>query len=71
MSDRYYFWKDPTNGMPEFTSGGHGVSIIPGLGEWVLLHKCSQTIPKSAIPASAVVDFLDARSKTRGDTHDR
>lgn len=56
----YAFWKAPTNGSPEFTSGGHGVSIIPGLGRWILLHGAIRSMPHDAIPVSKVVALFDA-----------
>lgn len=59
MAD-YYFWKAPINGMPEFSSGGHGVTVIPGLGQWVLLHPVRGTPPEGAIHADKVIAFLEA-----------
>ena len=61
----YYFWKAPYDGAPEFTSGGNGISIIPGMGQWVLLHP-SKKIPEDAISVQSVVDFLE---KVKGRTN--
>lgn len=57
--DLYYFWEAPINGLPEFTSGAHGVTIIPGMRQFVLLHATvRRPIPADAIPASDVHAFL-------------
>lgn len=57
MSSRYSFFKAPANGLPEFTSGGYGVTIIPGFGDWVLIGPASKYPP--GISTDIVVDFLD------------
>jgi hypothetical protein len=58
----YYFWKAPTNGLPEFTGGGHGVTVIPGMGQFVLLHKSVRDIPKEAISVERVIEFLNQQT---------
>jgi len=55
----YFLWKAPINGLPEFTSGGFGISILPGFGQWVLLHPSRKPIPKDAIAVEDVVKFLE------------
>ena len=62
----YAFWKMPANSLPEFTSGGNGVSVIPGFGQWVLLHGAVRALPPDAILASKVVDFLNSSSPPQG-----
>lgn len=63
----YRFWKPPVNGVPEATSGGYGITICPGLGQWVLLHPVRETpgfsrgdSPKNTVPVEDVVAFLEA-----------
>jgi hypothetical protein len=59
---KYYFWRPPASGLPECTSGGNGVTIVPGIGRWVLLHvRGGAEPPKGAIPAADVVAALEAR----------
>lgn len=59
MTD-YYFWKAPVNGAPEFTSGGHGVTVLPGMGNWVLLNPVrTEPLPEGAVPVADVVRFLE------------
>lgn len=58
MIERYYFWKAPTEGPPE--QSGHPVTIVQGLGQWVLLNILEGApIPDGAIPALAVREILD------------
>jgi len=59
MVKRYFLWKAPIDGAPEMTSGGHGVGVIPGFKQWVLLHGTVRPIPPDAIPVSVVTAFLD------------
>lgn len=54
----YFFWKAPASGLPEYTSGGFGVTIIPGFGQWVLLHGIRK-IPEDAISVETVVEYLE------------
>jgi hypothetical protein len=67
IDEKYYFWKAPADGLPEFTSGGHGVCVIPGLGNFVLLDVDFRgSVPEGAIAASAVRKFLEnATTKQR------
>lgn len=53
----YLFHKIPSGNFPEVS--GHGITILPGFGQWVLLHPVRGESPKGAIPVSAVVDFLE------------
>lgn len=62
VMDRYYFWQAPTNGLPEHTSGGNRVTVIPGLRQWVLLD-VDGIPPEGAIPVSRVRMLLDRESK--------
>lgn len=64
---RYAFHRPPSDGMPELACEGNGVQIIPGLGEWVLLHASVLSIPDDAIPVADVVAFLEQRRLTRED----
>jgi hypothetical protein len=64
MDTGYMFWKNSTNRTPEAESGGHGVGIVPGLGDWVLLHPSHNPMPKDAIPVEEVVGFLNSRAKS-------
>jgi hypothetical protein len=59
----YYFWKAPLDGLPELTSGGCGVRIIPGIGPFVQLYPGSKEVPKDAIPASVVLAFLQREAE--------
>lgn len=61
--ERYYFWRAPVHGLPEFTSGGHGISVIPGLEQFVLIHATVRKVPPDAIPARKVVSFLHAQRR--------
>lgn len=60
MATGYYFWKAPEKGMPETTSGGCGVTVIPGFRQWVLLHPVRGEPPEGAIPVEDVVGFLNS-----------
>lgn len=65
---KYAFCKVPKDGCPEYTSGGYGVHVIPGFGQWVLLNIGSSPhadgrLPVgdcAMVPAADVVAFLDA-----------
>jgi hypothetical protein len=65
MATGYKFWKAPTNGLPEYTSGGYSVSVIPGFGQWVLLgpfrDKRIAEEQIDTIPVEDVVAFLESR----------
>ena len=63
MTTGYVFWKNINNRLPESESGGHGVSIVPGFGEWVLLHPSHKPMPRDATPVEDVVEFLNSRAK--------
>lgn len=58
--NEYRFWKAPMNGMPEYTSGGNGVSVNPGFGQWVLLHpRPDGKWPEGSVPVDEVIKFLE------------
>lgn len=56
-NELYYFDKIPTS------QSGRGISIIPGLGDWVLVHANVRAISVDAIPASKVREFLEREGK--------
>lgn len=63
MTDPSYFlWKAPVDGPPEFTSGGFGVTVLPGFGQWVIIHGHVRAAPSGAIPVADVVSLLEAHS---------
>jgi len=57
----YYFHKLPV-GASGVSSGG-GVTVIAGLGQWVLLHNPNQ-VPKGAVKVDDVVVFLETKNKS-------
>ena len=46
--------------MPE--ASGHGIQIVPGMKQFVLLHATVREIPAGAIPVSEVVKFLESKT---------
>lgn len=52
----YWFYKYD---MGEYL--GAGITVIPGFGQWVLLHGHIRDVPAGAIPVEDVVRFLDAK----------
>lgn len=70
MKSRYAFFKAHSRGLPEEQArdklqraGFTGVTIIPGLGQWMLVHlgkDCSKDeLPPNFILASHVINFLN------------
>ena len=61
-SPQYALWHAPVDGLPEFKSGGYGVTVLPGFGQWVLLHcHIRRDLPPDAIPLEELVAWLEAR----------
>lgn len=56
----YAFWKVPPHSLPE--ASGHGVTVIPGFGPWVLVHPSAAIAGHVAV--EDVVAFLDATRVT-------
>lgn len=53
----YTLWKSPTDANRH---NGEGSTVIPGFGQWILLHPHKRPHPIDAIPVERVVDFLEA-----------
>ena len=52
----YFFHKFPTTSLPE--ASGYGIQVIPGFGQWALIHPTASS-PPGAIPVEDVVAFLE------------